>query len=248
VGSLNELAAKIEADRAASEELGGVFGASKDQVEQFVTAADGLGAEAAAARMRLVADKIEEAESIRAALQGSLVKAHFHVMSAIHGKMGRGAPGSGAIVPLTRVDPKTGAPKAGLDAVPPHMRQDPTPSGVELTGVDPSLNPFQKEHENANADRGLNPFHRGTRGAMRNAGDLRDAADQLALPTIRETGDLWKPPDTYPVVGTAEPLSTYSAPPPAHADYQGAVGNLVVVTVLVAEWAARAIKNRKGKS
>ncbi|MFG3342357.1 hypothetical protein [Glycomyces sp. NPDC048151] len=247
MAGLPELAAKIGADKESVEAVAGPINSSKGQAEHVLTALAGLGIEKSSARMRGVIDQIEEAESIREALQGALVKAQFIVLSAIHGKMGPSAPGSGAVVPLKRIDEQTGAPKAGLDAVPPHVRQEPTPSGDELAGVDPTIGPFQKEHEDAGADRQLNPFQRGTRRAARNVGDLRDAADQLALPTIRETGDLWQPPETYPVVGTAEPHSTYVAPPPAHTDFQGSVGNLVVMTVLVAEWAARGLKNRKGK-
>jgi hypothetical protein len=248
VASLNDVAASIEVTRASVEAVAGPINSSKGQAEHTVAAMAGLGVEGVSARMRQAIDRIEEAESIRAALEGALVKAQFQVMSAIHGTMGPGAKGSGAIVPLKRIDEQTGAPKAGLDAIPPHLRQDPTPSGDELTGVDPTIGPFQKEHENTNSDRNLNPFHRGTRRATQNIEELRDAADQLALPTIRDAGDLWEPPETYPVVGTAEPISTYAAPPPAHTDLHGSVGNLVVMTVLVAEWAARGLRNRKGKT
>jgi hypothetical protein len=126
------LAAKIEADKVAVEAVAGPINSSKGQAEHTAAALGGLGVEVASERMRGVVDKIEEAESMRAALQGALVKAQFIVVSAIHGKMGPSAPGSGAVVPLTRVDPQTGAPKAGLDAVPPHLRQDPTPESADL--------------------------------------------------------------------------------------------------------------------
>ncbi|MDA1361794.1 hypothetical protein O1R50_19355 [Glycomyces luteolus] len=126
------MAAKIESDRAAVEAVAGPINSSKGQAEHTASALGGLGVEVASERMRGVVDKIEEAESMRAALQGALVKAHFIVLSAIHGKMGPSAPGSGGVVPLTRVDPQTGAPKAGLDAIPPHLRQEPTPNGADL--------------------------------------------------------------------------------------------------------------------
>jgi hypothetical protein len=247
VAGLWELAAKIEADRAAVEAVAGPINSSKGQAEHSARAIGGLGAERASTQLHQVIDKIEEAESIRAALQGALVKAHWIVLSAIHGTIGPGAPGSGAVVPLTRVDPQTGAPKAGLDAVPPHLRQDPTPSGEELTGVDPSLSPFQKEHEGANLDQNMSKFRRGARNVVRNVGDLKDAADQLAKPTMTEMSTSWDPPETYPVVGTPEPLSTFTAPPQAQPDYQNAVGNLVVVAALIAEVAARRMKDWKGK-
>lgn len=246
MGSLNDLAAKIEADRAAAAEVAGPINSSKGQAEHTITAMIGLGLEGSAARMRKVVDEVEEAESLRAALEGALTKAHFMVVSAIQGNMGPGAPGSGAVVPLTRID-ADGAPKAGLDAIPRHLREDPAPTGEELTGVDPSLSPFQKEHENANTDQGMSSFRRGARNFVRNIGDFKDAADQLAKPTMSEMSTVWEPPPTYPVVGTPEPLSTYTAPPQAHVDYQNTVGNLVVVAALFAEVAARRIRHWKGQ-
>jgi hypothetical protein len=132
MAGLNDVAATIEATRASVEAVAGPINSSKGQAEHTAAAMAGLGVERATAQMRQTVDKIEEAESIRAALQGALVKAHFQAMSAIHGTMGPGAKGSGMIVPLTRVDEQTGAPKAGLDAVPPHVRQDPTPTGSDL--------------------------------------------------------------------------------------------------------------------
>jgi hypothetical protein len=132
MASLQELAAKIESDRSAVEAVAGPINSSKGQAEHSEVAMRGLGAEAAADRMQQAGKVVEEAESIRAALQGALVKAHFIVLSAMHGKMGPSAPGSGAVVPLKRIDEQTGAPKAGLDAVPPHLRQDPTPTGQDL--------------------------------------------------------------------------------------------------------------------
>jgi hypothetical protein len=246
MASLSDVAATIEATRASVEAVAGPINSSKGQAEHTAAAMAGLGVERATTQMRQTVDRIEEAESIRAALQGALVKAHHQVMSAIHGTIGPGAKGSGAIVPLTRIDSGTGAPKAGLDAVPPHLRYEPAPSGEELMGKDPSLSPFQKEHENANADQRMRGFRRGARNVVRNIGDLKDASDQLAKPVTAEMSTAWEPPETYPVVGSPEPLSTYSAPPQAHADYQNAVGNLVVVAALVAEVAARRIKNWKG--
>lgn len=131
MGRLDDLAAKIEADRAAVAEIGGPINSSKGQAEHTIAAMIALGLEGSAARMRKAVGEVEEAESIRAALEGALTKAHFMVVSAIQGTMGPGAAGSGAVVPLTRID-ADGAPKAGLDAVPPHLRQDPAPTGDDL--------------------------------------------------------------------------------------------------------------------
>ncbi|WP_205325859.1 hypothetical protein [Glycomyces sp. YM15] len=85
------MAAKIESDRAAVEAVAGPINSSKGQAEHTARALGGLGVEVASERMRGVVEKIEEAESMRAALQGALVKAHFIVLSAIHGTLGPGA-------------------------------------------------------------------------------------------------------------------------------------------------------------
>jgi hypothetical protein len=94
VASLSDVAASIEATRASVEAVGGPINSSKGQAEHTVAAMAGLGVEGVSARMRQAIDRIEEAESIRAALEGALVKAQFQVMSAIHGTMGPGARGS----------------------------------------------------------------------------------------------------------------------------------------------------------
>ncbi|MEV3938744.1 hypothetical protein AB0K52_22575 [Glycomyces sp. NPDC049804] len=192
MGSLNDLAAKIEVDRAAAAEVAGPINSSKGQAEHTIAAMIGLGLEGSAARMRKVVDEIEEAESLRAALEGALTKAHFMVVSAIQGNMGPGAPGSGAVVPLTRID-ADGAPKAGLDAVPRHLREDPVPTGEELTGVDPSLSPFQKEHEGANDDTGKPKHRRVGRKYVQQAGDLAEGAKQAAGTHTLEVEDDFDP-------------------------------------------------------
>jgi hypothetical protein len=193
VASLNDVAASIEATRASVEAVAGPINSSKGQAEHTVVAMAGLGVEGVSARMRETIDRIEEAESIRAALEGALVKAQFQVMSAIHGTMGPGAKGSGAIVPLKRIDEQTGAPKAGLDAVPPHVRQDPTPGGDELTGVDPSLSPFQKEHEGADDDAGKSKPKRVSRKYVQQAGDLAESVKQSAGTHTIEVEDDFDP-------------------------------------------------------
>jgi hypothetical protein len=251
VANALELAEKIAAVKEEVDELAGRFASSKGQAEQLAAALGAIGADAAAQRFQAIAEKCEESESGRATLGGGLEKARWQVMSAVHGTLGPGKYGSGPggrVVPQTQAGGADGGPKpGGLDAIPPHLRQDPTPTGEELTGVDSTIGPFQKEHENANTDQGMSPFRRGARSVIRNIGDLKDAADQLAKPTMTEMSTAWDPPETYPVVGTPEPLSTYTAPPQAHADYQNAVGNLVVVAALVAEVAARRIKHWKGQ-
>jgi hypothetical protein len=247
MAGLNDVAATIEATRASVEAVAGPINSSKGQAEHTAAAMAGLGVERATSQMRQTVDRIEEAESIRVALQGALVKAHFQVMSAIHGTMGPGAKGSGAIVPLKRIDPKTGAPKAGLDAIPPHLRYEPAPSGEELMGKDPSLSPFQKEHENANSDRNLNRLSRLGRSGVRNVGDLQAFGRDLTT-SAKSTGKGFDPadPGTYPT-STEAPSSTpqLHAPPSSGPDPTDIVGTAIVMAAVVAEGIGRIVERRR---
>jgi hypothetical protein len=94
MASLMELAANIEANRAAIAELGGPINSSIGQAESSEAAMRGVGAEGAADRMHQAGEVVEEAQALRAGIEGALAKAHWLVMSAIHGTMGPGARGS----------------------------------------------------------------------------------------------------------------------------------------------------------
>ncbi len=247
MAGLLELAATISAGKERVGEVAAQIAASKERAEQTADALVQLGIERSASNAQRAVEALGEAESLRAALQGGLEKAHWQVMSAVHGNMGPGAPGSGAIVPLTRVDGDTGAPKAGLDAVPPHLRHDhPTPTGEELTGVDPTLSPFQKEHENADADRKMNRLSRVSRLAVKNIGDLRDHGPQLVSGSNADIDSFGPPPGGYKTmtqVPDHQPL-TYSNPisPPSVTDM---VGSALVMAVVIAEGAGRILERRK---
>lgn len=246
MAGLQDIAAKIEADRAEVESLAGPINSSREHVERMSAAIGALGIEGSAAKLRASVDKLKEAESIRATLQGTLVKAHFQVMSAIHGTMGPGAPGSGMIVPLSRVDSQTGAPKAGLDAVPPHLRQDPTPSGDELTGVDPSLSPFQKEHENANPDRKMNRLSRAARIAVRNAEDLKAGSQQLVSGANADIDNFGPPPGGYnTITQVPEHLPQIHSIPTPQPSATDIVGTAAILATVIADSAGRLIERRK---
>ncbi|MQM28385.1 hypothetical protein [Glycomyces albidus] len=138
MGNVRDLAAMIEADRAEVAGLSGPIDSSKGQAEATAGAVAQLGIEGRAAQLRQAVDRIEEAQAIRAAIEGVLVKAHWQAMSAVHGTMGPGAakgsgPGGSFIAADGTVTTRDGRPAAGhLDAVPPHLRQDPTPTGIDL--------------------------------------------------------------------------------------------------------------------
>jgi hypothetical protein len=117
-------------------------------------------------------------------------------------------------------------------------------------GQNPNLSPFQKEHENAEADRKMNPFSRGARSAVRNVGDFKDSLDALSKPAFKQMSNDWRPPadNTYPTVGVPESVPSFTASQPTHQEIQNPVGTLVVVAVLVADWAARGIRRWKGRT
>ncbi|MCH7229652.1 hypothetical protein L0U85_02065 [Glycomyces sp. L485] len=239
--SAHELAGKIEADKEQVAQIAGQFAAAKQAAEEAAAKMRELGAEGMAVSMEQAVTELEEAESGRATLEGSLEKARWQVMAAIHG-IGPGAPKAPS---QEKMDERLG----GLDVMPPHERHGRNPTGDELMGIDSSVGPFQKEHENANADRNLNPFARGARSAVRNSGDFKQAVEELSKPAFTTMKNGWKPPtDTYPTVGVAEPAATFTAPQQVQADFQNPMGNLVVVAVLVTDWAARGIRNWRGKS
>ncbi|MEU6860355.1 hypothetical protein AB0B28_15975 [Glycomyces sp. NPDC046736] len=247
MSSASEAAGAIDGLRQHASELAGKVNSSKGQAEAMAGALEGIGAEDKSRQVSEVANKLEAAEASRAGFEGTLAKAHFVMLSVMHGNMGPAVPGSGVIVPHTSVD-ADGAPTVGLDAIPPQLRQDAKPSGEELMGIDPKLGFLDKEHENANTDQGMSKFRRGARNVARNAQDYSDAVKELTKPATTEMTEAFQPPETYPVVGTAEPAATFTALPQTHFDGQNAVGNLVVVAVLVTEVIARRMKDWRAKT
>jgi hypothetical protein len=254
MGNVNELAAMIESDRAEVAELSGPIDSSKGQAEGTAGAVAQLGIEGRAAQLRQAVDRIEEAQAIRAALEGVLVKAHWQAMSAVHGTMGPGAKGSGPggsfVAADGTVTTRDGSPAAGhLDAVPPHLRQDPTPTGEELTGVDPTLSPFQKEHEGAKDDKQMSRFSRFGRKAVRHTEDLVAYSKQLAdvrADTFERDYDPWGPTtQTTTEVPTAPPSTpTFSRVDAGDIRAADVVGTSIVVAVIAVEGLSRLLRKK----
>ncbi|GAA2138857.1 hypothetical protein [Glycomyces algeriensis] len=250
MSSLLEVAAKIAADKEQASQLAGPLAAAKDQVEETADRLNAIGIERSAAQMQQVVTALEEAESIRAALEGGLQKAHWQVMSAAHGRIGPGAPGSGAIVPLVRKEGRDGALAGGLDAVPPHVRHGASPSGEELSGIDPSLSPFQKEHEGAGDDSKMGKLSRFGRKAVRNTGDLVDASKKIVdarADTFQRDYDPWGPSaQTTTEVPTAPP-STPGFYRPEGTDIRAGdvIGTSIVVAVIAVEGLSRILRKRE---
>jgi hypothetical protein len=144
-------------------------------------------------------------------------------------------------VPLKRIDEQTGAPKAGLDAIPPHLRQDPTPSGDELTGIDPTIGPLQKELENANADAGKSRSKRFGRSAIKNsdelAGQMKQASGEVTF-KLEDDFDPWgSDAEAIVEVPTAHPPVVVS-----RVDAEGLkLGDALSSTIVIAAFAFEAI-------
>jgi len=247
MAGLLEVAAKIAADKEQVTQLAAMLAAAKDQAEQTAGTLSGLGVDRAAAQTQHAATVIEEAESLRAALEGGLQKAHWQVMSAAHGRMGPGAKGSGAIVPLGKAEDADGAPRGGLDAVPPHLRHGSNPSGEELSGIEPSIGPFQKEHEGASDDAGKSKSKRLGRKFVQNAGDLADSAKQSASNSTFEIEDDFDPWGSQAQATVEVPTGQ----PPVYVSRIEAddikVGDVLSTTIVVAAFAIEAVTRRTRK-
>ncbi|WP_156926226.1 hypothetical protein [Glycomyces arizonensis] len=252
---MGELAEKIEADKERVAELAAKIAATKQRLETATGKARHLGAEDIAYNLDSSERELEEAESGRAVLEGSLEKARWQVMAAIHG-IGPGAPAkssggsSGSSGSSEQgwdvVGPDGEVLSEGADTIPLSLQRG-EPSNAELRTTP---GPFQKEHENADADKQMNPFARGARSAVRNANDFKKSLDALTKPAFEDMQAGWKPPanDTYPTVGVADSVPNVSVFQPTHAELHNPTGTLVVVAVLVVDWAARGLRRWKGRS
>ncbi|WP_199039426.1 hypothetical protein [Glycomyces salinus] len=184
-----ELAEQIEADKEQVAEAGGRIGVAKDEVAEVAAQAHALGLGRVAEALAAVERLLEEVESGRQTLKGSLEKARWQVMAAIHG-VGPGAPTSRHGEATGGPD---GAPPPGVpDILPPHLRTG-DPSGEELMGQDPNLSPFEKEHENADADRNLPKARRLGRGLVRNVGNAKSYSEAVTDAATVDTDDGFDP-------------------------------------------------------
>ncbi len=243
MSAMGELAERIEADKERVAELAAKVAATRQALETATGKAEQLGAEDIARSLRGVERELEEAESGRAVLEGSLEKARWQVMAAIHG-IGPGAPkGDGGMLREHHPD--------GLDAVPPHVRFGAGPSGDELMGKDPNLSPFQKEHEGAEEDRGKSRAQRFSRKLVRNIEDIASASKTTAKSSYQSMSDGYQPPrnpQLYETVGTPDHVPTSVGPQPApKTAVEDTVASMVVLAVVAVEGVARFVKARKGK-
>lgn len=250
MSAMGELAEKIAADKERVAELAARIAATKQTLETASGKATELGAEDIARDLGKVERELAEAESGRAVLEGSLEKARWQIMAAIHG-IGPGAPAGGA---RSEGDGGTGErlvelQPGDLDVLPPHERFGANPTGEELMGQDPKLGPFQKEHENADADNKMNRFKRLRRAAARNIEDLKSGGKELVAGTNSDI-DSFKPepPGTYTTT-TQVPDQTpqIHSPPTAQPNPTDLVGTAIVMAVVVTDGAGRLFERIRRK-
>ena len=136
MSELTDFLAAVEADRERVAQLAAQLAASRQVVQTAVAKASQLGSEDVVARLRAIESGLEQAENGRSMLEAKLEQARVQVDAAIYGNP-IVASGGGSPEPHD------------VDAVPPHVRHGKNPSGDQLMGNDPSIGPFQKEHEGA---------------------------------------------------------------------------------------------------
>jgi hypothetical protein len=252
VTNVRELADKIEADKQLVEDLTGPMAGLKDEIEGLAAQARALGVERAASALEQAKGVLEEAESGRVVLQGGLEKARWQVMSAVHGNLGPGARGSGPGGSFIAADGKVITADGGsaiphLDAIPPHLRQGPTPTGEELMGVDPSIGPFGKEHESANRDRKMGRLARAARIGVQNAEDLKSGGQALVSGANADADGFDPPPpggyNTMTQVPDHQPQ--IHSVPTSQPSVTDVVGSAIVMAVVIAESASRLVERRK---
>jgi hypothetical protein len=252
--NVRELADKIEADKQSVEDLAGPMAGLKDEIEGLAAQARALGVEQVAGVLDQAKGVLEEAESGRVVLQGGLEKARWQVMSAVHGNLGPGAMGSGPGGSFIAADGKVITADGGsaiphLDAIPPHLRQDPSPTGEELMGSDPSIGPLEKEHEGANDDKQMGGLSRFGRKAVRNMGDLVEQSKQIAdvrADTFEQDYDPWGPTaQTTTEVPSAPPSTPTFGRIDADSIRTGdVVGTSIVVAVIAVEGLSRLLRKK----
>jgi hypothetical protein len=211
-----------------------------------------LGIERVASALDQANDVLEEAESGRVVLQGGLEKARWQVMSAVHGNLEPGARGSGPGGSFIAADGKVITADGSsaiphLDAIPPHLRQDPSPTGEELIGGDPSIGPFQKEHEGSNRDRKMGRLARAARIGVRNAEDLK-AGGQALVSSANADADGFDPPPPGGYNTTTQVpdhIPQIHSAPTTQPSVTDVVGSAIVMAVVIAESASRLVERRK---
>jgi hypothetical protein len=171
VSSFPELVNQVAANKEQAAELAGPITKDQAEAEHIASSLGGVGFEKRAELFKEAGERLEQAESLRQSLEGTLEKAHWQLMSAIHGKMG---PGSREHASFTQRNPdgstvwrgRRGGFKVEITTLPPDVEHEPT--GVELLS-DGEEQPGR-----------LRSFRTATRDAMRAVSDIKDAGKATA--------------------------------------------------------------------
>ncbi len=248
---MRELAEKIEADKERVAQLAAKVAATKQVLATATGKAVALGAEDIARNLERVEQELEQAESGRAVLEGSLEKARWQVMAAIHG-IGPGAPAnrSGEAGPAgVQVVGPDGEPLSeGADTLPLSLQRGEA-GNAELTSAPGS---FQKEHEGAEDDKGESKTRRVSQRLVRNIQSIESTSKKTAKSAYQSMSEAYEPPrnpQLYETVGTPDPPSATLGPQPAaKAAVEDTVASMLVMAVVAVEGVSRFVKARKGKS
>lgn len=235
MSELTDFLAEVEAEKEAVAQFAAKLAGTGQIVETAKAKAAELGSNDVVARLARVEAELEQMETGRAVLEGSLEKARIQVDAAIYGNP-IGSPVGG---PKPSVE--------GLDAVPPHVRHGQNPTGDELMGNDPSIGAFQKEHENANADRKMNRMSRLGRAGVRNAGDLRSFANDLTTSATGTTAGIDPPASGSYQAITEVPSNVpqLHSPPAAKVGPTDLVGTVVMMAAVTVEGIGRVVEHRR---
>src|SRR5690606_22412536 len=173
----------------------------------------------------------------------------WQIMAAIHG-IGPSAPAGGA---RSEGDGGTGErlvelQPGDLDVLPPHERFGANPTGEELMGQEPKLGPFQKEHENADADKGKSKAQRFGRAFVRNTGDAVDYVKKTSESVSFDIDDNFDPwgsdARTTVEVPTDQPAVQSYRPEATDIKASDVFGTTIVVAAMVTEGISRLIRKK----
>lgn len=237
MSSFPELVNKIAADKEQAAQLSGPIAKSQQDTGHVASSLGGVGFEERAALFTESTELLEQSESIRQVLEGTLEKAHWQLMSAVHGKMG---PGSREHASFTQQNPdgstvwrgwRDGS-KVEITTLPPGQEHEPT--GMELL-EDREKRPGK-----------LSSFRAAARDASRMVSDIKDAGKTAAQTHWNATHtSSAKPAQLISETGQPLPPETFREVPNQGLNAGDAVGNSLVWAVGAAAVIAKIRKSEE---
>lgn len=245
MSSTHELAGQIDATKDQTDSLAAGISADIQQAEEAKSIFQQVGAESSTSLLEQVESQLEEAQSIRETLAGSLEKARWQVMAVING-VSAGNTTNSRVTKATFTDRTSGSnvqitvsnPWAG-------RRESKVPDYPELSRVEEV--PRSKSSGEKSVSRLVKLGSLG-RKSVKNAESLKDYSSEVVKPAtqMRDSMELPDPRDyesvtTTPQVSQASPQN----PQPAAEDV---VGSSIMMAAVLTEGAARVykrVRNRK---